>query len=167
MSRPGFALRDYSSPDAPAVDALALAAFEQYRDAYDDWPAFAAGVSKMSSLATVAELIVAEAADGIVGAVGYAGPGKPKPAMFDPSWPIMRMLVVSPAARGMGVGRALAEECIARARRDGAKVFALHTSPIMSVALAMYERMGFRHERDAGLLYGVPRAVYLKSLEQA
>lgn len=74
------------------------------------------------------------------------------------------MLVVSPKARGAGVGRALAQECLARARRDKAEVFALHTSPIMTVALLMYERMGFRFLRDAPAIHGVPYGIYVKSL---
>jgi hypothetical protein len=48
--------------------------------------------------------------------------------------------------------------------RDGAKVFALHTSPIKAVALPMYERMGFNFLHDAPALPGVPPyAIYLKS----
>ena len=68
------------------------------------------------------------------------------------------MLVVDPAARGAGVGRALTDACINGARRDGSDVIALHTSPIMTVALPMYLRMGFRLVH-APLLYGVPYAV--------
>ena len=53
-----------------------------------------------------------------------------------------------------------------RARRDGSPVIALHTSPIMAVALPMYLRMGFRLARDAPPIYGVPYAVYLKQLDE-
>jgi putative SOS response-associated peptidase YedK len=58
-------------------------------------------------------------------------PNRPKAPFFEPDWPIVRMLVVDPAARGRGVGRALMDECCRRARRDGSRVLALHTSPIM------------------------------------
>jgi hypothetical protein len=50
-----------------------------------------------------------------------------------------------------------------RAARSCA-VIALHTSPIMTVALPMYLRMGFAKVQDAPPLFGVPYAVYTKAL---
>jgi ribosomal protein S18 acetylase RimI-like enzyme len=91
-------------------------------------------------------------------------PAKPKAAFFDPVWPIIRMLAVHPECRGSGVGRILTEECISRARRDRSRVVALHTSPIMTVALPMYIRMGFQLLREAPAIHGVPYAIYLKEL---
>jgi GNAT superfamily N-acetyltransferase len=76
----------------------------------------------------------------------------------------MRMLVVAPGARGLGVGRRLAQECIDRARRDRAPVSALHTSALMSVALPMYLRMGFERQADAPDIHGVAYGIYLKHL---
>jgi ribosomal protein S18 acetylase RimI-like enzyme len=157
-------LRDFRAADAAEVDRVALAAFEQFRAHYTDWPAMAANVSRMSSLADQGEIVVAERDGRIVGAVAYVGPGRPKAAHFDRSWPIIRLLVVEPQSRGGGVGRALAEECVRRAKRDGAGAVALHTSPIMTVALSLYLRMGFRRLRDAPPLHGVPYGIYLKEL---
>jgi ribosomal protein S18 acetylase RimI-like enzyme len=74
------------------------------------------------------------------------------------------MLVVEPAFRGRGIGRALTEACVGRARRDGAPVVALHTTPIMTVALPMYRRMGFEPESEAPPIHGVPYGVYVKRL---
>ena len=74
------------------------------------------------------------------------------------------MLVVDPEFRGKGIGRALSKECIARAKRDGSPIIALHTSPIMTVALPMYLRMGFVKAYDAPPIFGVAYAVYTKSL---
>src|SRR3954454_8483913 len=121
-------LRDYVPSDSAQVNALAVRAFEQFKDAYQDWPAFRAKIGNMSALADVGELIVAEVDGEIVGAVAYVGHGAAKAEFFRAEWPIMRMLVVAPDSRGRGIGRALAAECLARARRDGASVFALHTS---------------------------------------
>jgi ribosomal protein S18 acetylase RimI-like enzyme len=158
-------IRAFQAVDAPRVNALALDAFEQFRDAYDDWPAFRARLSNMSGLADTGELIVAELDGQVVGAVAYLGPGAPKAAFFRPEWPIMRMLVVAPSARGRGVGRALADECLRRARRDGAAVFALHTSELMQIALPMYQRMGFTWAASVPDIHGVKYAVYLKKLD--
>ena len=41
---------------------------------------------------------------------------------------------------------------------------ALHTSPIMSVALPMYLKMGFAKAYDAPPIFGVACAVYTKAL---
>jgi len=75
------------------------------------------------------------------------------------------MLVVEPICRDKGVGRALTEECLRRAKRDGSPVIALHTSPIMTVALPMYIKMAFKRQHNAPPIYDVPYAVYLKRLD--
>lgn len=155
---------DYAADAAGHVNALGVAAFEEYRDAYSDWPAFRSRIANMSSLSETGEIIVARLDRIIVGAVAYIGPHKPKSDIFQAEWPIMRMLVVAPEAQGKGVGRALAHECIARARRDGATVFALHTSALMHVALPMYERMGFQRRADTPAIHGVKYGIYLKEL---
>jgi GNAT superfamily N-acetyltransferase len=112
------------------------------------------GVSRMSQLASIGEIIVAEHDGQIIGGVAYVPGGRPKAAYFDQSWPIIRMLVVAPDARGKGIGRRLTEECISRARRDKAPQIALHTTKIMSVAQPMYVRMGFELIRDTPPIYG-------------
>ena len=157
-------LRNFREGDATEVVAVALAAFGEFRSHYDDWPAMAARLSNLPRLAESGEVIVAETGGRIAGAVAYIPPSRPKAAYFQPEWPVIRMLVVDPAHRGAGIGRALTEECLARARRDRSPVIALHTSPIMTVALPMYLRMGFERVSDAPPIFGVPYAVYLKRL---
>lgn len=160
-------LRDFESADAQRINDIAVAAFEQFKDAYTDWPVFRSRISTMSALADAGEVIVAELEGEIVGAVAYIGPGMEKASFFPPEWPVMRMLVVAPEARGQGVGRALAEVCLVRATRDGADCFALHTSELMHVALPMYQRMGFRRIAPAPDIHGVKYSVYLKDLNKA
>ena len=161
---PRYEIRDFTPADADAVNAVALAAFEEYRGAYSDWPALVRHYGAMTRLAERGEIIVAESDGRVVGVVAYVGPNAAKPAMFDPAWPVIRMLAVDPSARGHGLGRALTEECIRRARRDGAAQIALHTSPIMQVALAMYLRQGFVPLRETTPVFGVPYCIYLKGL---
>jgi ribosomal protein S18 acetylase RimI-like enzyme len=157
-------IRDFHENDAEAINQLALAAFEEFRSAYSDWTAMAANIAKMSTLAKVGELIVAERTGTIAGAVTYVAPYKPKAPFFDSAWPIVRMLAVDPQYRGQGIGGALMRECVRRAKRDRAAVLALHSSPIMTRALAMYRDMGFVFHRDGTPVFGVPTAVYVMQL---
>jgi ribosomal protein S18 acetylase RimI-like enzyme len=159
-------LRDFRAADAPQVNRVALAAFEQFKTHYSDWPAMAAALARTAMLAENGEIMLAECEDKIIGAVTYVPPGCPKPSYFDVAWPIIRMLVVDPDHRGLGAGRALTEACLARARRDRSPVVALHTSPFMTVALAMYIRMGFGLQREGPLIFGASSAVYLKRLSR-
>ena len=157
-------VRDFRPTDAPAVNAVAVAAFEQYAAHYSDWPSLSKNLANTAALADHGELIVAEAEGQVIGAVAYIAAAMPKSSFFEQHWPIMRMLVVSPSARGQGVGRLLAKECINRAIRDKAEVFALHTTSIMQVALSMYERMGFTFLREAPAILGVSYGIYIKRL---
>ena len=111
-------IRDYRSSDADDVNRIAVTAFGQFRDHYQDWPAMLAGLSRTSSLSDAGEIIVAEYRDRLAGAVAYFGPTAAKAAFFDPAWPIIRMLIVDPVDRGKGLGHALTSECLARAKRD-------------------------------------------------
>ncbi len=61
-----------------------------------------------------------------------------------------RLLAVAPEARGLGVGRALAQRCIELASERGHARVLIHTTSAMKVAWGMYERLGFvrAHELD-------------------
>jgi GNAT superfamily N-acetyltransferase len=55
----------------------------------------------------------------------------------------VRMLAVEPAAQGRGVGGALLDACVARARRLGRTGLFLHSTPWMQAAHRLYEKAGF------------------------
>jgi ribosomal protein S18 acetylase RimI-like enzyme len=57
-----------------------------------------------------------------------------------PSWAAIYGVAVRPEARGQGIGTALMLEAIAQGAAGGARRIVLHSS---SMALSMYERMGF------------------------
>ena len=63
-------------------------------------------------------------------------------------WAGILRLAVPPGSRGQGIGRALVEECLVRARRLRVKTVALHSTEWMTVARGMYERMGFVRAPD-------------------
>jgi len=160
-------LRDFAPGDGPALARVALAAYAQFRDAYDDWDRLSGGFGTMTALAATGETIVATLDGEVVGGVTYVGPGRPKKEIFPVECPVVRMLMVSPAHRGRGIGRALMEECVRRAERDGAPALALHTAEVMEAAIALYRALGFEHRGEAPPVSGLRHAVYVKPLTPA
>jgi ribosomal protein S18 acetylase RimI-like enzyme len=106
-------------------------------------------------------LVALTAADELVGGVVYFadmaqyGSGGTATAVKNASG--IRLLGVSPAARNMGVGRALTLACVERARARGHAEVVLHTTAAMRVAWGLYERLGFVRSADLDFLQeGMP-----------
>ena len=64
----------------------------------------------------------------------------------DPDAATIRMLGVSTAVRGRGVGEALVRRCIDEARGRGSSRVRLDTRTSMTSAQRLYERLGFRRD---------------------
>lgn len=56
----------------------------------------------------------------------------------------LRMLILAPRARGLGLGARLADECIAFARGKGYKKMVLWTNSCLTAARGIYAQRGFR-----------------------
>ena len=137
MSEP--LIREATAGDQAAIRDVTLAAYEEYAAGMPPplWRGYRQNILATLAGPAPALQLVAEDGGGVTGTVLLYPAGDERP------WPEVRLLAVAPAARGRGVGGALMRECIARTRSRGREVLSLHTTDLMRVAMAMYERMGF------------------------
>ncbi|WUH97165.1 GNAT family N-acetyltransferase [Spirillospora sp. NBC_00431] len=112
--------------------------------------------------AAKSELLVADVGGEVGGAVAYCPPGSPYAELAGPGEAEFRMLAVRGSARGLGAGRALVGECVARARAAGLSGLRLATQRNMREAQRLYERMGFVRtpDRDFAPVPGVNLLTY-------
>jgi ribosomal protein S18 acetylase RimI-like enzyme len=96
-----------------------------------------------------ADLLVAVDEDGtVLGTVTIAQPGSTWREIGRDTELEFRMLAVSPAARGRGVGEALTRRVLDRATELGFGAVVLSSSKAMTAAHRLYERMGFHRTPD-------------------
>jgi len=144
MKMENLQIRDATSNDRDAIQAVTLAAYEQYAAVMGDmWNMYLENIVNTLADVKPAEQIVAETDAGVVGTALLFPAGSRLGDSFILALPEIRLVAVDPAARGQGVGQALMRECIQRARQSGAAAITLHTTDMMSVAQGMYVRMGF------------------------
>jgi GNAT superfamily N-acetyltransferase len=146
-------IRDADPSEHAAVAELTAVAYGQYEETLGPyWEGYLADLLDVERRATQGELVVAELDGELVGCVTFL----PKyrndaiPGGFEGDSCGVRVLATTPAARGHGVGRALVDECVRRARALGAASLLLHTGSFMEAAVRLYERMGFERVANEG-----------------
>jgi len=72
---------------------------------------------------------------------------------LEPGASHIRMLGVDPSARGRGIGRALMDASIERARERGKRFVTLRTTDRMTAAHRLYASMGFELDPDHDLVF--------------
>ena len=127
---------------------------------------YAATLRDVVSRAAAATVLVALLDGRIVGSVTVATEGGAYAENSDPGDAVIRMLVTDPAARGAGVGTALMDQALQRAREEGCGAVRLSTQESMTAAHRIYERLGFTRtpDRDWTPVPGVDLLTYVLPL---
>lgn len=141
MTEPGFTIRQIRPSDYDRAGEIAVEAYRRIETNLD----YVDEIRNAGERAAVVPVLVAVDGDGsLLGTVTYIpGPGTPLSERERDGEAGFRVLAVAPEAQGRGVGRALAEACIARARAEGRRGVAILTRPSMAAAHRLYESLGF------------------------
>ena len=150
-------VEEATAADILAIADLNVAAYREFakRLGATSWRAMEKNLRGVARLTGWARFLVVRTPRGLAGSIGYCPPGKSDPAVFEADWASVVLLAVSPRHRRRGIGRALVRDCIRRARDDRAPAVGLFTSELMTNAAALYESLGFRHDRELPPRYGV------------
>lgn len=128
------------SPDSPPLWEASRALIREYAASLHLDLSFQNFDREMSSLEADygppgGHFLLARRGDAFVGCGGFR--------RFSETECEMKRLYVVPAAQGLGVGRAIAAELVAEARRRGYAAMLLDTLPSMRAAHRMYASLGF------------------------
>lgn len=148
-------IRLADAADLEAVGEVTLAAYAEFTHGPDD--PYVARLRDAATRAREAELWVAECGGVVAGTVTVCPAGSPWREIGRDGEGEFRMLAVSPTARGLGVGEALARHCLDLSRAAGHSAVVLSSLPGMAAAHRLYTRLGFRRlpERDWSPMPGV------------
>jgi predicted N-acetyltransferase YhbS len=141
-----LSVRDARPADHPAVRGVLLAAYREHASALPPavFDRYLADLLDLDGRSRTGRLLVAEHDRRVVGTVTYYDDAAAEGVGWPSGWAGLRALGVDPAARRLGIGRALMDACLERARAAGAAVLCLHTAEFMAAAVAMYLGMGSR-----------------------
>ncbi|MCA0970710.1 GNAT family N-acetyltransferase [Halobacillus litoralis] len=145
-------IREATQEELPFIRKQRVEAYSDHAASLPDehWQALKKAISSEADQQPGVELYVAELDGNIVGSVALF------PAKTDAyegyvdavAYPELRVLAVSSEARGKGVGQALVQTCIDRAKAQGYDAIGLHTGEFMEQAMALYEKHGFKRQPE-------------------
>ncbi len=145
-------VRHAEDRDRNAVERVLLAAYGEYALTLpgDRWKEYKASIVQAIDTPTTSARLVAEVDGEVVGSVfvydsSASAYGAPQLEIHNP---IIRLLGVSPHARGLGVATELIRASARLALDSGADTLHLHTSDMMASAVKLYERLGFERAHD-------------------
>jgi ribosomal protein S18 acetylase RimI-like enzyme len=165
----GLQIREAFASEYEEAGRITMRAYAEFfaPEGQDEDQEYLRSVGQVAARARRTTVLVALLDGVIVGCVTLELDGRTN-ADDDPLEPgraHIRMLGVAPETRGRGVGRALMNECEARARAAGKTFVTLHTTHLMNAARAMYESLGYERIEDHVLPDGFVLMGYRKDLQ--
>lgn len=140
-------IRDALKSELSYIQEQRINAYKEYAQVLpeDHWNALKQAIVSDADTQAGVERLVAELDGRVVGSIvlfptktdEYNG------LVDELDYPEIRMLAVTPEARGKGVAAALISECIQRAQSQGCHSIGLHTGEFMKNAIRLYEQFGF------------------------
>jgi ribosomal protein S18 acetylase RimI-like enzyme len=136
-------VRSATPADYEAIGRLSVAAYEAdgQLGAGTDYARVLADVATRAAAGDV--LVATGPGDEVLGSVLFVLPGSRYAELSQPGEAEFRMLAVDPAAQGRGVGQALVEACITRARARQASAIVICVRDFSAAAQRLYQRLGF------------------------
>jgi ribosomal protein S18 acetylase RimI-like enzyme len=162
-------IRDAYPHDFDEIASVSVVSYQEYAEALtpENWEIMKQTLSSISRFAEPATFIVGEHNNRVIGSVAYYSPGYSDIRIFPSDWASIRLLAVLPEYRGRGIGKALTQTCIERAKRDGAEVIGLYTSELMVTAREMYAQLGFQQDIELPQRLGIRYWRYVMQLDGA
>lgn len=156
-------IRAADKPDAEAIVDLWTAGYVSEGEGGRTAPYVEGDFFEMAQRSQV---FVAEQEGVVIGVVALAAPGAAGRAVAQPDEAELSRLVVSAAARRLGVGRELVEHCHEIAEAANWRAIALWSRRYQSAAHRLYESLGYQRapERDRSDESGHERLVFRRPL---
>jgi GNAT superfamily N-acetyltransferase len=159
-----FLIRPVRPDEYEALGELTVAAYHSVPDIMGHQEAYDRQLRDVARRAETSCVLVAVGPEGeLLGGVTYVrGPDDPYSEELAEGEAGMRMLAVDPMRHGRGVGRALTQACLDRAREAGRRRLVLHTGAWMPAAIRLYDSMRFvrRPEIDFAPVPGIDLIAY-------
>jgi len=151
-------IREAENNDRDAIAEVMLDAYHQYSEVMPEplWLEYRKSLLESVHGDAPIVRIIAEIDKKIIGSAllfssSETAYGKPELGIHSP---ILRLLAVTPSARGLGVATHLIHEAARRSRELGATTLNLHTSEMMASAIKLYLRLGFIRAYETDLMNG-------------
>lgn len=138
--------------DKEAVVELLVESYGQYKNDFSTevWQDYLERIKQSLNNPALDRVLVAKSDGEFLGTLqlftnSEAAYQKPEIGIVDP---IVRLLAVSPDARGKGIAQALLKESASYARDKGANFLYLHSGANMTQAIRLYEHLGFMRDES-------------------